>query len=967
MKRFYQNILAAIPLFFAFSLFAQPISYRAFVVNEEGQSPRIHSLLHYSKGFLIAGTSGGLYKFNGRDFSLIPFADTVIDNAITSLAEDRSGRLWLGFQSGHIAWTDLKKVYLLQPEEGFPKVSITSIVCNGSGTIYFATAGEGVYYYLKEKFYNINVDDGLSDNYVYQLIHHPAGILAATDRGINTINLIDNKKHITHFTTANGLPDNITRCMYKRSTNSYCWLGMQDHGVGKFTPNDNLFFSPSLLTPWQYGQVNSIITQQNQLWVATEDQGLVAIHFADTTLSNVMYVQAPNGFAKTSNLTEDNEGNIWFTSNNQLVRTPGVQLQLVVPLSEQQFTDAHTILFDNNGSLWINNNEGLIRFSPDAKTGKWNETRFALAAINAKTDITSIYEDAFGHIWIGTMGKGIFIIDPRSGRSRNLTEDHLLVDGSVLSINGKGNHIWISSLGGAVLCKLNESNRNIDQLYDFENYNRVSGIGSNYIYSILVDSKDRVWFATDGKGITVLDKGKYKNFNEQHGITSPVVYNLCEDRIGNIWFSTNSGLYMFDGNRFQKISVEQGLNDPVITALSLDANGNIIALSKKGVNIIDANSLDISYLDNEQGLEEMNTDLNCITSGKGSVFFITNKGIVQFTPSYTSLQPPIMLEQVRVFDRDVNLEQEDNFSHDENNFSFYFSGASFSHPEKIRYQLKLDGFSSEWINTKENYINFPRLPPGRYTFRVRTSINQHFNESKEAAYTFTINKPFWFRWWFIGLCILLVGGILYWYIKDREKRAKKWEQLEKEKIRSQFETLKSQVNPHFLFNSFNTLISVIEENPSTAVAYVEHLSDLYRKIVTYRDKDTISLQEEIQLINDYFFIQQQRFGNHLQLQVDISDAEQSMYSIAPLTLQLLCENAVKHNAISPSTPLIIQLSIAGDMLLVKNNINPKYTAEKGAGMGLQNIKKRYELLSGKEIVIQHTDREFLVHIPLLLS
>jgi LytS/YehU family sensor histidine kinase len=215
--------------------------------------------------------------------------------------------------------------------------------------------------------------------------------------------------------------------------------------------------------------------------------------------------------------------------------------------------------------------------------------------------------------------------------------------------------------------------------------------------------------------------------------------------------------------------------------------------------------------------------------------------------------------------------------------------------------------------------------------------------------------------------IVLISAGIYIFIKTRERRIKRWDLIEKEKIQSQFETLKSQVNPHFLFNSFNTLISVIEENPDAAVEYTEHLSDLYRKIVTYRDNDTISLGEEINLINDYFFIQKKRFGNNLQLTTSLTESDLKNYRIAPLTLQLLCENAVKHNAISAETPLAIKIFKQDEHLIVKNNINKKFTPEKGAGMGLQNIQKRYQLLSKKQLSIENTGKEFIVSIPLLLS
>jgi len=961
-----QYIVCILLLFFANFLQAQLQGIQSFSINEDGNSPRILSLQKHSKGYFLVGTTDGLFRFNGNNFQNFPFVDNVAKKAITAIAEDKNGVVWLGMQSGQIGFLQNKSIHLLKAEEGHPAVAITSIKCAPNGTIYFATAGEGVYYYINKRFYNINMDDGLSDNYVYDMMFTKAGLTACTDKGLNTINVDGGKKNIHTYTSTNGLPDNIVTCLYPKQ-NADCWIGMQDKGIGTFSPLYNKFIDSTYLKNWTYGQVNSLIVQHNRLYAATENSGIISINYADESMNIAKAIQPVNtNYLKTRNLINDGEGNIWFTSNNELIKTTGSQLQNIIPLTEQQYTEAHAILADHSGNIWINITGGLKKYFKT--NSSWQSITFPLSALTEKTDITSLYEDKFGHIWVGTMGKGVIIIDPTTGKSRNLTEDNLLVDGSVVSINGKDAQVWISSLGGAVSCELTDANLNLNAAYNFKNYSKASGIGSNYIYSTLVDSKNRVWFATDGKGVTVFDKGSFKNYNQANGIKSAIIYSICEDKQGNIWFSTSeAGLYKYDGQKFINISVEDGLNDATITALTVDSNGNIIALSKKGINIIDTKTNAISYFDANQGIKELNSDLNCITSYNDKIYFVSNTGIISYTPSYETIVPKIILDNVQLFLNDIDVSQKKTFDYDENNLSFFFTGISFSHPDKIRYQYKLEGFSNEWITTKDNSINFPKLPAGKYTFKVRASLNNKFSSTSEAGFSFTINKPFWLQWWFITLAILLVSAAVYLYVKTRVKRIKRLDLIEKEKIQSQFETLKSQVNPHFLFNSFNTLISVIEENPSGAVKYTEHLSDLYRKIVTYRDNDTITLKEEIELIKDYFFIQKERFGNNLQLIITLTDIDLKNYRIAPLTLQLLCENAVKHNAISSETPLTIKIFKKDEHLVVKNNINKKFTKEKGAGMGLQNIQKRYQLLSKKQLSIENSGKEFIVSIPLLLS
>lgn len=565
------------------------------------------------------------------------------------------------------------------------------------------------------------------------------------------------------------------------------------------------------------------------------------------------------------------------------------------------------------------------------------------------------------------MGMGIILLDPATGKTKILKEEHLIAGGSILSVTGKGNEIWISSLGGVIRCSLYNENFDVSNPYYIEDFKEINKIGTNYIYNIFIDSKNRVWFATDGRGITMFENGKLKVFNKSNGLKSLVFYSICEDKKGNMWFSSfNDGVYKFNGITFTHLSTLDGLTDATITSLKVDDKNNVLAVGNKSVNIIDPVTMNISYLDINQGIEQLNTDLNCV-AGNHALFFVSNKGILQYKPTETSLQPKTILNHAQLFLSDIDNTTKSSFSYDENNFSFSYTGISFSHPDKVRYQYKLEGLSNTWTTTKDDNINFPKLTPGNYVFRARSSINNKFDNNPDVSFIFTINRPFWLQWWFILIAILFVAGLLYLYISIREKAVQRWDRIEKEKIQSQFEVLKSQVNPHFLFNSFNTLISVIEDNRENAVEYVEHLSDLYRKIVTYRDKDIITLWEEIDIINDYFFIQKKRFGNSLQFINHLTIADEKNFMIASLTLQLLTENAVKHNAISTETTLIIELSVEDQYLVIKNNVNQKLSPEKGVGMGLQNIQKRYKHLSKLDIQITKTPTFFQVKIPLLTS
>ncbi|MCX6272390.1 MAG: histidine kinase, partial [Bacteroidetes bacterium] len=189
--------------------------------------------------------------------------------------------------------------------------------------------------------------------------------------------------------------------------------------------------------------------------------------------------------------------------------------------------------------------------------------------------------------------------------------------------------------------------------------------------------------------------------------------------------------------------------------------------------------------------------------------------------------------------------------------------------------------------------------------------------------------------------------------------------LENENLISQFETLKNQVNPHFLFNTFNTLISVIEEDKDQAIEYVQRLSDFFRSILQLRDKTVISVREELELIRNFCFIQKKRYGDNLLVEIKIGETCLDT-GIAPLTLQMLVENAIKHNVISTERPLSISISERDtDYIVVRNNLQKRNNPEHGSGLGLENIKKRYHFLSEKNVEVIVSPGNFTVAIPVL--
>lgn len=219
--------------------------------------------------------------------------------------------------------------------------------------------------------------------------------------------------------------------------------------------------------------------------------------------------------------------------------------------------------------------------------------------------------------------------------------------------------------------------------------------------------------------------------------------------------------------------------------------------------------------------------------------------------------------------------------------------------------------------------------------------------------------------------IIIHGVILFVYQnitigKEREKIKLEKEQVTSENIRSQFESLRQQLNPHFLFNSLNSLKSLVSTQPKQAEEFIVQLANVYRYLLKHRSHDLVTLEDETSFLNSYVFLLKIRFEDNLKID-KICEHEHLRKLLVPLTLQLLIENAVKHNIISSAIPLSIKISVNENSLLVSNGIHLRQEVEGSSNFGLYNLKRQYKFFTDEEIVIQKNQTDFSVKIPLLAN
>lgn len=219
----------------------------------------------------------------------------------------------------------------------------------------------------------------------------------------------------------------------------------------------------------------------------------------------------------------------------------------------------------------------------------------------------------------------------------------------------------------------------------------------------------------------------------------------------------------------------------------------------------------------------------------------------------------------------------------------------------------------------------------------------------------------------IMICVLFITHIYetVFLVREAESEKLKKEQLERARAEAELEALKNQIDPHFIFNSLNTLSHLIEKEPAKAKQFNDNLADVYRYILQNKARELVLLHEEILFLTDYFYLLKIRFEQAVQLQINIDPVLFDQYLIPPISLQILVENAIKHNEFSDAVPLVITIEMQNDELIIHNQVRKKFLRKASSRIGLNNLSERYKLTTSKEISVAESTSDFTVSLPVL--
>lgn len=895
-------------------------------------------------GYMYLGTNEGLFSYDGFKFSAIVNTEKIKN--ITAIYFHNS-KVFIGNKKGDIYVSDYHDESHAYKLITSVETEIADIKSDDKGYVWVATFGAGLLK-ISSTTKEYKIQKYKENLYCYDLAFIEKKIWVASDEGVFNI---DANGKIDELQDINGvIADRIITSLNFTSGNLY--IGTESKGYFIYNLRKKDFQAKNQLS--HLGEIKNINYHHEMVWLLTSDSGLVNINVrAEVNTFNKKNAKLDKS---VSDLKIDREGNIWLaTLNNKLISFNSSFQKLNLTQSSNNIVCVYQ---DRSKKIWYSDSKNIY-------VHQHKKTQKVLSELN-HLNVVSIHEDEFGYMWFGTFDKGLIRYHHKNKTFRFFNIKSGLINDNILSMASYGGYLWLATLGGVSKIKYTS---NLNANYIIENFDKEDGIGSNFIYQVFVDSKHRIWFATDGKGITVFENNKFKNYSIKEGLRSKTIYSITEDANGLIWLNTaKDGLVYFDGKKFNAFTREQGLRSYTNAGIVADHFENLLVISNKGVDMINVKTKNIHYHDSEIDFVNLEPNINAYHKPNNSneIWFASQNNIYVYYQGFQELWrgPKTLLRNVKVNSEFIDFSIVNKFEYNQNYISFDVIGLWYHKPSEVKYRYKLEGYDVNWIQTTDNAINYSKLPPGTYVFKICSSANSSFNDAKVVEYKFEVLKPYWLRTWFIILVLAVVITLMIFISMFRIQRLKKREQYERDRVKFELDTLRNQINPHFLFNSFNTLIGLIEVDTERAVKYVEHLSDFYRELLNHRDLDVISLKQELDLLKSYIFILDQRFANKLFVNINIAE-EFLEKNIAALSLQLLVENAIKHNEVSRDKPLVIDIYIEGALIVVTNK-KQKHTHEiKSTRIGLENIKNRYKLFSNKSIEIIDDDINFTVKLPLI--
>lgn len=774
----------------------QQFNFKNYNVSDGLAQPYVYTISQGLYGKLWIGTGDGLSSFDGKKFTNYTTKDGLAENFVTASCKDSKGNIWLGHYLGGLSIYDNNKFNIVS--KNISNSPINVIQEDSDKNIWLGTQNDGLILisgHKKISKFSRSLPAG-SINAIENLDR--SNLLVATNNGLHVLN-IENKNPQLKNTFLNE----ISVLKITKITHDQFLVSTIDEGVYQVDIIGNKISIKKVESEIDLNGKNINILhydEENFLWLGSFGEGIFKFKNTSHGLVLVDKYSENNGLASNyiKSFFIDRECNIWMGTFGQGIEILIDPIFTLYTQTDGLITNNVSAVLSESSNLWVANDNGIMKLSfSQYKINDLSHKKIYQNCVDGAT-ITSLLKDKEGKIIIGTIDDGIWKLDPITGKCARwfFSNDNNLTNKITDIAEDKDGNVWVATEDGAFMFK--------DNAIPTFHLTMESGLLHNNIFSIFVDSKNTIWFATHGTGISTYQNGKITNYpspNESSGID---INCFTEDKYGNIWIGTyGQGLFMFNGKKIINRYIQNnGLGSNYCYLIISDHNNNIWIGHKTGVSKYDQKLKTFTFYQRKDGflVDEINANA-CTSDFENNLWFGSVNGLLRYNLNADKpkkIGPAIGISRIDLFFQTVNWKKYADslytlaklplhlqLPHDQNHLTFHVRGISFSNPEKVKYKYKLEGFENDWsLVTKEDFVTYPNIPPGEYSFTVLAQNHEGVWSDNPSHFNFSILNPFWKTWWFDALMFALIVFFVILIIKFRTSTLEREQKiLQEEKVK----------------------------------------------------------------------------------------------------------------------------------------------------------------------------------------
>ncbi|HVZ39386.1 MAG TPA: two-component regulator propeller domain-containing protein [Candidatus Kapabacteria bacterium] len=828
------------------------------------------------------------------------------DRMLRTMLCDRSGRIWIASEGGLVLFDTVRHAYSLfslavQAEQWGVERTVHAMYEDGSGRIWALHSGDSIYQCdaatLSARGYRI-----------WRKQHNAACVLCEDEQGrlvIGTTSEWGNPEQIIRFDPATHLVEELPAISPSRAwalhneirpycidASGYLWLSISagegsEASAGLYAiPFDTLLHSRGIrerLHQWQViphvHVLSLLVDRSGVVWGGTTD-GLFRVTAVGERFQTYR-AGTPGGLScpRVRAVVLDPGNRLWVGTDyglnifDERRHAFHVCIRPMAGCSHDEAT-VNVVYMDRDSSVIIGTNGRLFR----SRSWCSPAPRFALfpgSEPNARNDVPiatrSILRDRDGMLWVGTRERGLYLYDRRNRLMRhfmNVPGDAAsLPAGVVWAIHqDRAGSIWFGTVSG--ICRW-DPERAAFRRYCIGGNPGLVGCSDNAC-AISEDNNGDLWIALHGAGVARYNHAadSFESFNTGNGMAANSVYAALPDNTGKLWVSSNQGLMLFDPR--QRTCRTYTTGDGI--------QGNEFSFS--------------AYY----------------ASPDGELMFGGANGVTRFRPERirdNNVAPTVAVTAFRVFDsvRATGLGDGDTVTvnYSESYLTFDFAALDYANSPSNRYAYMLDGFGDTWINCGSRHsLSFSGLDPGTYRLRIAGTNNDGLWAAHPLTLVIRVVPPFWMAWWFrvLGALALAAAGIAA--LRLHLKRVRLKERLERRQVESELQTLRLQMNPHFIFNALSSIQHLVIRNDGRrAMQYLTLFARLVRAILESSRQTFVPIADEMENLRNYLTLEALRFDERFAYHILIDPAiDQEHTCIPTMLLQPLVENAIKHGLLN---------------------------------------------------------------------